>query len=322
LGDTLWVVDQGNKRVFVYDNNGGLLGSWLPQNPTNPNWEGIATDGNNIWLLSRTSNNSTAEVYYYENAASLRSGTSGASGRFTLLQANRFARDLVFGKQNGTYYLWVVNNHPLGTDRVYRYPLNSAGIWPGTGQISWPINASNPEPTGITLDPSSGSMDIWISDISTDRVYRYANGRTLTNPRLTSSFPLAPGNGDVQGIADPPPVAVEHTLAGYRVENVAPAGDSEAPVINRVNSPTLNRLESTSGTATNGSLISSSQGKGSDLRTNNRRRTVAPVAAAVPRSSSPLQATRKADVDVATTLSANPMQLDVLFSDLQNVGWN
>ncbi len=252
------------------------------------------------------------------NAASRLSGSQNATASFALATGNAAPKDLVFGIQSGTNFLWVVNDDTV--DRVFRYSLNQSGT--ASGSLFWPIDASNPEPTGITLDPSNGSMDIWISDISTDRVYRYANGRTLTNPRLTSSFPLAPGNGDVQGIADPPPVAVEHTLAGYRVENVAPAGDSEAPVINRVNSPTLNRLESNSGTSTNGSLISSSQGKGSDLRTNNRRRTVAPVAAAVPRSSSPLQATRKADVDVATTLSANPMQLDVLFSDLQNVGWN
>ncbi|MFM8474674.1 MAG: hypothetical protein ACKOEO_02625, partial [Planctomycetaceae bacterium] len=239
-----------------------------------------------------------------------------------LRYANRFARDLVFGEQNSTRYLWTVNDSPLGTDRVYRYPLNAAGLYSGTGQSSWPINASNPQPTGITLDPSNGSMDIWIADIGTDRVYRYANGRTLINPTLTSSFPLATGNDNVQGIADPPPLTVEKTLPGYRAENVAAAADGEAPVINRVTSATVNRVESTSGTATNASLISSSQGKGSDLRTSNRRRTVAPVAAAVSRSSSPPQTRQKANVNMSTALSANPLQLDVLFSDLQNVGWN
>lgn len=323
LGDTLWVVDDGNKRVFVYDNNGALLGSWLPYGlRPNSNLQGIATDGTNIWLLARENLNRSAVVYFYANAASLRSGSATPQNSPELPYANRFASDLVFGKQNGTHYLWVVNNHPSGADSVRRYEWTFAGnLIVGTWS-TWQLNAVNSDPTGITLDPSNGSMDIWISDISTDRVYRYANGRILTNPTLTSSFPLATGNGNVQGIADPPPLAAEMMLPGYRVENVAAAADGETLVSNRVNSPPVNRLEFTSGTDTNGSLISSSLAKGSAPRTNNRRRPAAFVATAVPRSSSPQQATHTADVDSTTELTATPLQLDVLFSDLQNVGWN
>jgi hypothetical protein len=96
---------------------------------------------------------------------------------------------------DGTY-IWVVND--TTRDRVFRYTLAGALL------NSWAINSANSTPTGITLDPSNGSQDIWIVDSGTDRVYRYANARTLTAPTLTSFFQLAAGNTSPSGIADPP----------------------------------------------------------------------------------------------------------------------
>jgi len=84
------------------------------------------------------------------------------------------------------------------SDRVFRYTVS------GTFQNSWLINSANSRPTGITLDPSNGSKDIWIVDSGTDRIYRYANARTLTAPTLTSFIQLAAGNTNPTGIADPP----------------------------------------------------------------------------------------------------------------------
>ncbi|MFN9238236.1 MAG: hypothetical protein ACK6D4_26725, partial [Planctomyces sp.] len=100
-----------------------------------------------------------------------------------------------------------------------------------------------------------GTMDIWISDSRTDRVYRYADGRTSTAPALASSFALGSANTNPQGLADPPPVAAESLLPGYVSERVAAAPVFGFPsVINRRNllptagafagQPVLNNLTS------------------------------------------------------------------------------
>ncbi len=187
-GDRVWVVDN-NRTVFVYSNSGALLGSWVAGSlPTNAQVEGITTNGTHLWIVD----NRGDRVYYYANAASRTSGTQNATSNFLLNSANRNPRDLV---TDGTF-LWVVND--ATTNFVFRYSLA------GTLQNSWSLNSGNATPTGITLDPSNGSQDIWVVDSGTDRVYRYANGRTLTSPTLTSFFQLAAGNTNPQGIADPP----------------------------------------------------------------------------------------------------------------------
>jgi hypothetical protein len=68
----------------------------------------------------------------------------------------------------------------------------------------WTLATANSKPTGITLDPAGGTK-LWIVDESTDTVYEYGNGRTLTNGTgaVSSSFKLAGTNLDPQGIADP-----------------------------------------------------------------------------------------------------------------------
>jgi hypothetical protein len=131
-------------------------------------------------------------IYYYANAASRTSGSQTATSNFLLNSQNVNPKDLV---TDGTY-LWVVND--ASSDRVFRYTL-AGGLL-----NSWAIDTANKLPTGITLDPSNGSQDIWIVDSGTDRVYRYANARALTAPTLTSFFQLAAGNTNPQGIADPP----------------------------------------------------------------------------------------------------------------------
>jgi subtilisin family serine protease len=224
-GDRLWVVDAA-RRVFIYDNSGVLLGSWSAGTlATNATVEGIATDGTHIWIVDARAD----RVYYYANAASRLSGSQTATTNFALASGNAGPKDIVFGSQSGVNYLWVVND--AASDRVFRYTLNASGV--STGSTSWLINSANSRPTGITVDPSNGSMDIWISDNNKDRVYRYANGRTATAPTLTSSFALAvaSGNGNVQGIADPPPAAVESVLPGYRAEVSAEHGESAPAVV-------------------------------------------------------------------------------------------
>jgi subtilisin family serine protease len=195
-GDKTWVVD-ANRNVYVYDTSGGLLGSWVAGRLANSaSVQGIATDGVNIWIVDAQSD----RVFYYANAATRLSGTQTATS-FALNVSNTSPTDLVFGSDGSNRYLWVVNSST--TDRVFRYSVASTGGI--TALNSWTLNSANSTPTGITLDPSNGSFDIWVVDSGTDRVYRYANARNLTSPTLTSSFALAAGNANPQGIADPPP---------------------------------------------------------------------------------------------------------------------
>lgn len=174
-GDNLWVVD-ANRNVYIYNNSGVLQGSWLAGTlATNATVEGIATDGLNIWIIDARSD----KVFYYAAAASRRSGSQNATSSFALAAGNVLSKDIVFGSQGGVNYLWTVDN-TTSVDRVFRYSLNTSGV--STGSTSWSISNTNTSPTGITLDPSNAVLDIWISDSGTDRVYRYANGRSLAAP--------------------------------------------------------------------------------------------------------------------------------------------
>ncbi len=200
-GDKVWVVD-ANRNVYVYDNNGGLLGSWAAGTMSSrATVQGIATDGTNIWIVDSRAD----RVYYYANAASRLSGSQTASS-FALGSGNTAPAGIVFGNDGANRYLWVVNNSSV--DRVYRYSVATNG---GISLLnSWTLNSANSRPTGITLDPSNASQDMWVVDSSTDRIYRYANARTLTAPTLTESFALAAGNTNPTGIADPPPPAARN----------------------------------------------------------------------------------------------------------------
>jgi hypothetical protein len=207
-------------------------------------------------------------------------------------------------------YLWVVND--AATDRVFRYTLNASGV--ATASSSWLINSANARPTGITLDPSNGSMDIWISDNSTDRVYRYANGRTLTAPVLTSSFALAvaSGNGNVQGIADPPPAAIESTLAGYQLEVAAEPTASDIPAGNGSRSLIKSRQDSTTTT-----LVTSNNLKGSGVRLNSGRRQSLPTPTSASLQLS--ESTAAVNNERSSDLFESAEDLDALFSDAVDI---
>ena len=74
---------------------------------------------------------------------------------------------------------------------------------------SWNLNSNNKAPTGITLDPSTTSGDLWIVDNgTTKRVFQYTNARAVintTSPASSVAFNLNTANSSPQGIADPPP---------------------------------------------------------------------------------------------------------------------
>ena len=223
-GNRLWVVD-GNRTVHIYDTttaNRQWLGSWTAGTlASNANVQGIATDGTHIWIVDSRSD----RVFYYANAATRLSGTQTATS-FLLGSGNTTPTDLVFGSDSSNNrFLWVVDSNSI--DRVYRYSVGATGGITAAG--NWQLNSANSTPTGITLDPSNGSQDIWVVDSGTDRVYRYANARTLTSPTLTDSFALAAGNTNPQGIADPPAMSLMSGASSTSVASTVVG--SAAPMI-------------------------------------------------------------------------------------------
>ncbi len=226
-GDKLWVVD-ANKKVYVYNSaTGALLGSWsagsLDKNAT---VEGITVFGNDVWLVDSKQD----RVYRYANAATRTSGSQIAASDFLLHADNIGPKDLV---TDGTS-VWVVDDQNL--DRVYKYTLG------GTCLGRWNIDATNASPTGITLDPAD-PKHLWVVDSGTDRVYQYNDAvyRTTGSQNASTSYALASGNTNPQGIADPPPVAARRLTPGDgdrtadsgiapRPASSTPGGHVQAPV--------------------------------------------------------------------------------------------
>jgi hypothetical protein len=192
-GDKVWVVD-ANRKVYVYNNSGSLLGSWTAGSvASNATIEGITTNGTDVWLVDARQD----RVYRYANAAGRLSGSLNAASSFAVNSGNRDPKDIVTDGTN----LWLVNDST--TDRVFRYTMSGSLVG------SWTIDSANKAPTGLTIDPSGASQSIWIVDNGTDRVYEYANSRSRNSGSLTASvtFALSAGNTNPQGIADPPPAS-------------------------------------------------------------------------------------------------------------------
>jgi hypothetical protein len=199
-GTTVWVGDK-NRKVYVYDVDGSLQGSWTAGTlTTTAQVEGIATNGADVWVVDGKSD----KVYRYANAAGRLSGSQTAASSFSLNSGNKAPKGIV----TDGVHLWVVND--ASTDKVFKYTLNGSLVG------SWTIDSANKSPTGLTIDPSNGSQDIWIVDSGTDRVYQYANGRAKTSGSLSAAtnFRLAAGNSNPQGIADPPLARTERAAAG------------------------------------------------------------------------------------------------------------
>ncbi|XZE17590.1 hypothetical protein SH449x_002864 [Pirellulaceae bacterium SH449] len=208
-GDKVWVVD-ANKKVYVYNNSGTLLGSWTAGSvASNATIEGITTNGTDVWLVDARQD----RVYRYTNAASRLSGSQNAASNFALNSGNLNPKDIVTDGTN----IWVVNDST--TDKVFKYTMTGALVG------SWTIDSANKAPTGLTIDPSGASQSIWIVDNGTDRVYEYTNARSRNSGSQSASlsFALAAGNTNPQGIADPPaPSSAAVTAVAATFEHTNP----------------------------------------------------------------------------------------------------
>lgn len=298
-GQRLWVIDT-NQNVYVYTSAGVLEGSWRAAGlPWNALPEGIATDGTNIWIVDNRSD----RVFYYPAAASRLSGSQSPRTNFALALGNNQPRDVVYGFQNGLSYLWTVNDD-IRQDRVFRYTLNSQGV--SVGSSSWLLGPVVTRPTGITVDPSNTTMDIWVVDDDFDAVITYASGRTLVAPAPVAQTPLPAGNTSPQGIADPPPSwtgdapTVEYSMADMHAvdDNFASTG----------NGPGL-RPESVARPVDTAALVSPDSARVSRRAGAYRNRTAEPVQSGVRCVAVSEQLTAAASVEPESAEPASALDL-------------
>ena len=199
-----------NKNVYVYNTSGGLLGSWAAGSlASNATVEGIATNGTDVWIVDAQQD----KIFRYTGAASRLSGSQNAASSFALNSSNTSPKDLV---NDGTN-LWVVNDS--STDKVFKYTLSGSLVG------SWTVTGAGTSPTGITLDPTHVA-NLWIVDSGTDRVYQFDNaaGRASGSQSPSTSFALAAGNTNPQGIADPPVSTAETSRVASSNKTTYPSG--------------------------------------------------------------------------------------------------
>ena len=201
-GDKVWVVD-ANKKVYVYNTSGGLLGSWTAGSLTaNAQVEGIATNGTDIWIVDAKQD----KVFKYTGAASRLSGSQNAASSFSLNSGNTNPKDIV---TDGTS-LWVVNDGT--TDKVFKYTLAGSLL----GQLDHRRRPTPARPAS-RIDPANVS-DIWIVDSGTDRVYQYTAAASRTSGSQTASRDLRPGRRQHQPAGHRRPAAPVSAPAGEHGE--------------------------------------------------------------------------------------------------------
>ena len=205
-GTTVWVVNY-TSIVSVYDNTGAQTGSWQATGISKP--DGIATDGQHIWIVDRIAD----EVFFFADAAANTSGSIAPTSSFALAANNTLPRGIT---TDGSH-LWVVDDT---SNSVFKYDV--AGTLVG----EWNLASANHTPRGITIDPTDVNH-IWVVDGGNDKVYQYAAGATLTSGTgaATVAFDLTNANVQPQGIADPPPATAP---AGIAPAGIAPAGTAPA----------------------------------------------------------------------------------------------
>lgn len=176
-----YVASQGNGQVLRYNGaTGAFMNTFATTGTTQgPMWLEFGTDGF-LYTTARTTANSL-------NTSIIRfNSTTG-----TLVDSLAIGRDswsFIVSPNNTIYY-----SGNGGANYVERYGSSSIA--------AFKVSLSEP-----SLDPSNPAH-IWIVDSGTDRVYQYDNavGLTSGSKSANSSWALAAGNTNPQGIADPPP---------------------------------------------------------------------------------------------------------------------
>ena len=196
-GDKTWVVD-ANRKVYVYDTSGGLLGSWTAGTlASNATVEGIATNGNDIWIVDAKSD----KVYQVHGGRDAPLGQSECGQQFQpeqrqhQSQRHRDRRHVALGCQR---------QHDRQGVQVHGRGIARRKLDDHLRRRESDRHHDRSQPTSAI----SGSSTAAPSD-----VYQYnaAASRTSGSQAAAATFALAAGNTNPQGIADPPSVVAQQS---------------------------------------------------------------------------------------------------------------
>ena len=145
-GESIWIVDRGSDRVWMYDGAAGWTSgtrnaeSAFSLNRKNRAAAGITTDGTNLWVVN--SKLAKDEVFKYTMTGQL-------VGKWQIDSVNSTPTGITIDP-NDVGHLWIVD---AGTDRVYQYD-DGATLTSGTAtaSASFALAANNTNPQGIA-DP-------------------------------------------------------------------------------------------------------------------------------------------------------------------------
>ena len=194
-GNLIWVVDK-DKHVYVYDYQGtNFIGEWKAKGISKNKVQGIATDGEDIWIVDDDKGGDKVVFYDFagNGASTLFDQEHDKTSTFDLHKDNDHSK----GITSDGVHLWVVDDQKGSNDKVYKYTVD------GTFVSSWSLDSANKKPRGITIDPTGASDTIWVVDADAKKVFTYDDAKKDAGGTLSATFNLAAGNTKPEGIADP-----------------------------------------------------------------------------------------------------------------------
>jgi subtilisin-like proprotein convertase family protein len=191
-GTLIWVIDR-NGTVHIYGPDGEVMGSWEVEGLKSP--KGIATDGLDIWILEgRTKDPLHKAVLVFEGGALWTSGSHAPTSSWELPSVNENPTGIT---TDGTY-VWITDNDSRNEDNIWMYDRDGGPLLDG-----WDLPPANTATSGVTIDPTGASHNIWVVDSGADAIFEYAGAYGDESLTLVATYPLAAGNTNPQGIADP-----------------------------------------------------------------------------------------------------------------------
>ena len=191
-GQTMWVADQDDDRVYAYRVSDGARAD--PQNAEfylagsgsfggQDHATGIWSDGATIWIADHDDDH----IYAYR----LSDGARVEDEEYDLNQPSvhaEYATGIWFDGTNGR--MWVADRL---AGKIYGFDANSKEL---VGTIDALDCAGNHDPQGIWSDGAT----MWVADDADDRIYAYSIGDNLRDPGREFDALKAANNHDARGI--------------------------------------------------------------------------------------------------------------------------
>ena len=191
-GQTMWVADQDDDRVYAYRVSDGARAD--PQNEEfylagsgsfggQDHATGIWSDGATIWIADHDDDH----IYAYR----LSGGARVEDEEYDLNQPSvhsEYATGIWFDSTNGR--MWVADRL---AGKIYGFDANSKEL---VGTIDALDCAGNHDPQGIWSDGAT----MWVADDDDGRIYAYSIGDNLRDPGREFDALKAANNHDARGI--------------------------------------------------------------------------------------------------------------------------